>query len=373
MFSGGLAPHIRLRELAQRYGPVMSLQLGEVANVIISSPEAAKLVLKTHDLVFATRPSLLVGSIIFYGCKDIGFAPYGDYWRQMRKICTVELLSARRVSSFRSIREQEVSTLVSRIRVAATACGEEGVDLSDMLFSMTSNITYSQVLGCIETEDIVDILLSIQRTEDLPFPLTTDGIKAVILDVFTGGMDTSASTTEWTMSQLVQNPNVLRLAQEEVRRVFGDKGNVSEDRLHELTYLDAVIKESLLPRETRETVEINGFVIPAKTRVLVNVWAIGRDPSYWTDPEKFYPERFLNSSIDYKGAHFEYIPFGAGRRICPGMLFGLANVQLGLANLLFHFDWKIPIGLQHLDLTKQFGLSISSKQLLRLIPIAASN
>ncbi|CAI0445685.1 unnamed protein product [Linum tenue] len=82
---------------------------------------------------------------------------------------------------------------------------------------------------------------------------------------------------------------------------------------------------------------------------------MGRDPSYWTDPEKFCPERFLNSSIDHKGAHFEYIPFGAGRRICPGMLFGIAIFQLGLANLLFHFDWKLPIALQHIDLTKLSG------------------
>ncbi|CAI0445432.1 unnamed protein product [Linum tenue] len=211
-----------------------------------------------------------------------------------------------------------------------------------------------------EIEDIVDILLSLQRIGDLPLPLATDDIKAVILDVFLGGMETSATTIEWAMSELIQNPNVLRLAQEE----------------------DAVIKESmrmhppapvLLPRETRETVEINGFVIPAKTRVIVNAWAIGRDSSYWIDPEKFYPERFLNSSIDYKGAHFEYIPFGAGRRICPGMFFGMANLQLGLANLLLHFDWKIPDGLQHLDLMEQSGLSVSSKKLLRLIPTVASN
>ncbi|CAL1402234.1 unnamed protein product [Linum trigynum] len=464
MFTRGRAPHIRLRELAHRYGPVMSLQIGEVANVIISSPEAAKLVLKTHDLAFASRPSLLAANIIFYGFKDVGFAPYGEYWRQMRKICIMELLSARRVSSCRSIREEEVSNLVSRIRVAATiASDEEGVDIREMLLSLASNVTSRSAFGKLptmqretflavierivesfegiglsdlfpslkfipvitgyqaklmaihqradsvleeiirqhrdktdrkiqhhnddegdddKTEDIVDILLSLQRTGGLSLPLTTDGIKAVILDVFTAGMETTASTIEWTMSELVQNPNVLRLAQEEVRRVFGDKGNVCEDRLHELTYLDAVIKESmrinphapfLLPRETRETVEINGFVIPAKTRVIVNAWAIGRDPCHWIDPEKFYPERFLNSSIDYKGAHFEYIPFGAGRRSCPGMLFGMATVHLSLANLLFHFDWKLPVGRQHLDLTEQSGLSLSSKQLLRLIPITASN
>ncbi|CAI0445671.1 unnamed protein product [Linum tenue] len=136
----------------------MSLQLGEVVNVVISSPEAAKLVLKTHDLVFASRPSLLVARIIFYGCKDIGFAPYGEYWRQMRKICIVELLSARRVASFRSIREEEASTLISRIRLAATARDEEGVDLREMLFSFSSNVTYRYGLGCIVIKNLFNLL-----------------------------------------------------------------------------------------------------------------------------------------------------------------------------------------------------------------------
>ena len=181
------------------------------------------------------------------------------------------------------------------------------------------------------------------------------------------------------MSELVKNPRVMERAQAEVRSVFDGKGCVDEANLHELKYLKSVIKETLrlhspvpllLPRECSERCEINGYEIPAKTKVIVNAWGIGRDPKYWIEAEKFYPGRFLDGSIDYKGADFQYIPFGAGRRICPGITFGIANVELTLANLLFHFDWKLPNGdkPEELDMTESFGLSIRRKHDLHLIP-----
>ena len=106
----------------------------------------------------------------------------------------------------------------------------------------------------------------------------------------------------------------------------------------------------MLPRKSRERCEINGYHIPAKTKVIVNARAIGRDPMWWKDPDKFHPERFLTSSTDYRGLHYEYIPFSAGRRVCPGMSFGLANIELPLIKLLYHFDWKLPDGITGDDL-----------------------
>ncbi|KAL5802282.1 hypothetical protein ACOSQ4_030587 [Xanthoceras sorbifolium] len=161
----------------------------------------------------------------------------------------------------------------------------------------------------------------------------------------------------------------MRKAQAKERKVFSRKGKVDETLIHELKFLKSVIKETLrlhppgpllLPRESRESCEIDGYEIPAKTRVIVNVWAMGRDPRYWTQAETFYPERFLNSSVDYKGMNFEYIPFGAGRRMCPGISFALSNIELPLAQLLYHFDWKLPNRMrpEDLDMTEVFGVSV---------------
>ncbi|KAJ1392543.1 Cytochrome P450 [Sesbania bispinosa] len=136
-------PHHCFRNLADKYGPLMHLKLGEVSNIIVTSPEMAKEIMKTHYLNFCDRPNLLLSTVLTYNAKDIAFSPYGEYWRQLRKICTIELLSAKRVQSFRSIREEEVSELVKTI----TACEGSVVNLSHKIFSMTYGITARAAFG----------------------------------------------------------------------------------------------------------------------------------------------------------------------------------------------------------------------------------
>ena len=159
--------------------------------------------------------------------------------------------------------------------------------------------------------------------------------------MFVGGTETAATTVEWAMAEMMKNPRVMVKAQAEIRQVLKGKTTVHESDIKEMSYLKLVIKETLrlhrpgpllVPRECREPCVINGFEITLKTRVIINAWAIGRDHKHWgTDAESFVPERFVGSSIDYKGTDFEYIPFGAGRRVCPGMSFGLANVEMALS------------------------------------------
>ncbi|KAL4271455.1 hypothetical protein GQ457_13G001590 [Hibiscus cannabinus] len=440
----GPLPHQTLRDMAKKYGSLMHLQLGQLSNIVVSSPQTAAEVMKTHDIIFASRPSVLSTTILSYNARDVAFAPYGDYWRQLRKICVLEMLSLKRVQSFTPIREEEVSKLVREI---SSKAGSQ-VNLSDMLYFLTYEIVSRTAFGGKykekdefeilfrevlrfgagfnvadlfpsaklleyitglrpklerlhqnldrifesvinehkaskgiegESEDLVDVLLNLQENGDQEFPLTTDNIKAVIMDVFIAGSDTSFTTLEWAMSELLKNPRVMQKAQAEVRQVFNRKGNVDSEGLHELEYLKLVISETLrlhpplpllLPRECSEACKINGYDIPVKSRVIINAWAIGRNSEYWNEAERFYPERFLISSVDYKGANFELIPFGAGRRMCPGMSFGMANVELPLAQLLYHFDWKLAGGrkLEDLDMEEVFGAVVRRKNCLCLVP-----
>lgn len=149
----GSLPHHKLADLAQKHGSLMHLQLGEVSTIVVSSAEVAEEVLKTHDIVFAQRPLLIAFSILFYDCVDVAFSPYGTYWRQLRKICTVELLSPKRVQSFRSIREEEVSNLIKTISLT----GNSPINLSEKLFLLTLSIISRAAVGkkCRDQEEFI--------------------------------------------------------------------------------------------------------------------------------------------------------------------------------------------------------------------------
>uniref|UniRef100_A0A2N9ISN7 Cytochrome P450 n=1 Tax=Fagus sylvatica TaxID=28930 RepID=A0A2N9ISN7_FAGSY len=221
----------------------------------------------------------------------------------------------------------------------------------------------------VEHKDLIDVLLDIQKNDSDEIPLTTDNIKAIILDLFAGGTDTTYITLDWGMTELIMNPKVMKRAQAEVRSIVGERRVVLVSDLHQLHYIKAVIKEIfrlhppapiLAPRESMEEVNIDGYTIPAKTRFYVNAWAIGRDPESWENPDVFEPERFMGSTVDFKGQHFELIPFGAGRRSCPAITFGTASVELALAQLLHSFDWELPHGItaKDLDITEVFGITM---------------
>lgn len=160
------------------------------------------------------------------------------------------------------------------------------------------------------------------------------------------------------MTGLMKNPRVMAKAQEEIRNMCGNKEFIEEHDVSNLVYLKAVLKETLrfyaptplVPREANKSFTINGYKIEPKTIIYVNGWAIQMDPEAWKDPEEFYPERFLNNEIDFKGQDFEFIPFGAGRRICPGMSLGMATVELIIANLINSFNWELPVGMKGEDI-----------------------
>lgn len=183
--------------------------------------------------------------------------------------------------------------------------------------------------------------------------------------MFVAGSTTTFATLEWAMSELLRNPSIMESLKKEVRGITKGKTNITENDLEKMEYLKAVIKETfrlhppvplLLPRISSQETQLSGYDVPARTQVIINAWAIHREPTFWKEAEKFNPERFLNSPIDFKGHHFNLIPFGSGRRGCPGILFGTANLELVIANLIQKFDWALPDG-KNLDMEEHPGLT----------------
>lgn len=194
-----------------------------------------------------------------------------------------------------------------------------------------------------------------------------------------GSMDTSATSVEWAISELLRNPRVMKKVQKELEIVVGLKRKVVESDLDKLEYLDMVIKENfrlhpvaplLIPHQSLEDCMVEDFFIPKKSRVIVNAWSVMRDPNAWTDPEKFWPERFEGSNIDVKGRDFQFIPFGSGRRGCPGIQLGLTVVRLVVAQLVHCFDWRLCNHMlpSDLDMEEEFGLTMPRANHLIAIP-----
>lgn len=226
-----------------------------------------------------------------------------------------------------------------------------------------------------EEKDIVDVLLELKNQGRLSIDLTNNHIKAVVMNLLVAATDTSAATSVWVMTGLIKNPRAMKKAQEEIRNI--KKEFIDEDDIQKFVYFKAVIKETLrfyspaplAPRETSKSFTLNGYKIEPKTSVFVSIWSIHRDPETWKDPDEFYPERFLNNDIDFKGQNFEFIPFGAGRRICPGIPLGIATVEMITANLLNSFDWEMPEGMTKEDIDTEGlpGLARHKKNHLCLV------
>lgn len=201
-------------------------------------------------------------------------------------------------------------------------------------------------------KDLVDVLLEVER-DGLAgnFPFSRINIKALLLDIFAAGADTTYTLLEWATTELFRNPGAMTKLQTETRNISNGRAKITEEDLNRMPYLKSVFKETLrlhppilllIPRVANQDVTLDGYDVAAGTMVITNAWAIGRDKTSWDQPEEFMPERFLGSPMDYKGQDFEFIPFGSGRRGCPGVAFAIAVNELMLANLVNRFNWALP-------------------------------
>lgn len=190
------------------------------------------------------------------------------------------------------------------------------------------------------------------------------------------GSETTSSTIEWALTELLSNPESLNKAKAELAQAVGADRTFEEDDIDNLPYLKAVIKETLrlhppipflVPRRAMEDTNFQGYHIPKDTQVLVNAWAIGRDPEVWDEPWSFKPERFLDSTVDYKGQNYELIPFGAGRRMCAGVPLAHRMLHLILGSLLHQFDWELDCK-EKIDMNDRMGITVRKAEPLIAVP-----
>ncbi|XP_044951991.1 desmethyl-deoxy-podophyllotoxin synthase-like [Hordeum vulgare subsp. vulgare] len=441
-------PHRTMRDLSLRHGPLMQLRVCERVGIVVSSAEAVREIYRGNEATFSERLSSPgIDELSRHGL-GIMFAPYGDHWRLLRRILMTELLSARRVQTFRRIREEEAVRLVSSLhatsdgrlvniderldefmtesavraifgdrlpdRVAFMKNVKQGVDLSSLfdlrdlfpsswlvrllprnrgkaerhrqeMFRLMDNIlkSYEERRAARDGDDeqnMVDVLLRVQKEGNMRVSLTQGVIRALLIDVFGASLESTTTTLQWAMAELMVNPRVMRRVQSEIHYVLAGQATVEEGSLKGMQYLRAIIKETLrlhppapfFPRLCLRDYKIKGYDVPRGMTVLTNIWAISRDPGYWDLPDMFMPERFEGEGVaDFNGVDFEFTPFGVGRRICPGIQFAYAHIEIALATLLYHFNWELPPGVEpsEVDMTEVFGATVRRKTKLLLRPI----
>ncbi|KAM0060734.1 putative cytochrome P450 [Helianthus debilis subsp. tardiflorus] len=435
LLSGSRPPQQVLGDMADKYGPIFTIKLGVHQVLVVSSGEVAKECFTTNDKVFASRPKSKATEIMAYNYAMIGLAPYGDYWRQVRKIVVLEIFSQRRVEMLGGVRVSEVRTFTKDIYEVwlrnkdsegkrFQLNDEEGVRFQNVarkFFELLGTFVVSDFVPFMNLFDVggyekemkmtgkemdniiegwlknrkrekesgqqqegdqffMDVLISILQDaskEDFPGYDHDTVIKATCLAMITAGSDTTSVTLTWALSLLLNNPDTLKTAQDEIDEHVGRDRRVEESDIKNLAYLDAIIKETLrlypaaplsVPHESMEDCVVSGYDIPKGTRLLANLWKIHREPNIWSDPCEFKPERFLTSQkdIDLKGNHFELLPFGTGRRMCPGVYFALQVLPLALANVIQQFVIKKTSN-EPIDMSESSGLTTSKATPLEVL------
>ncbi|KAA8528585.1 hypothetical protein F0562_035940 [Nyssa sinensis] len=447
---GPQLPHITLGAMADKYGPIFTIRLGLRPALVVSSLEMMKECFTTNDIAISSRPEFAAADHLGYHYAMFGFSPYGAYWREVRKIISVELLSVRRLELLGQLRVSETDTSIKELyKLWSEKKNDSGhvlVEMKKWFGDLTLNVVLRMVAGkryfgasaasdekearrcqkvlrnffhllglfvvsdaiplplmgwldlgghekamketakemdSIVTEwleehrqkresgevkgdsDFIYVMLSVLEGADLA-GFDADAInKSTCVNLIAGGADTTTIMLTWALSLLMNNRHVLKNAQEELDIHIGKQRKVKESDISKLVYLQAIVKETLRlypaaplsgPRVFRKDCTIGGYHVTKGTRLIPNLWKLQRDPRIWSEPLEFRPERFLNihKDVDVKGQHFELIPFGAGRRLCPGISFGLQMLHLVLASLLHEFDLLTPAN-ESVDMTESLG------------------
>ncbi|KAL4607973.1 hypothetical protein ACB092_09G214300 [Castanea dentata] len=426
--------HRTFLALSQKYGHIFSLKFGSQLVVIVSSPSAVEECFTKNDIVLANRPPFILGKYLGYNNTTLSQSPYGDHWRNLRRISTLEIFSNYRLNKFLDIRRDEIKHLLRSL--SRNSChGFAKVELQSMLLEMTFNTIMRMVAGKRyyrygedvkdeeearqfrriikeitrlggasnpeefvpflrwmdygglekklkslskradellqalideqrrkeeECNTMIDHMLSLQKSQ--PDYYTDQLIKGLIMVLLSAGTDTSAATLEWAMTNLLNHPNILKKARDEIDSQIGEEKLIEESDISKLHYLQSIISETLrlypatpllVPHMSSTDCTIEGYDVPSGTMLLVNAWAIHRDPKVWDDATTFKPERFENSEVN---GH-KLMPFGIGRRTCPGASLAQRMVSLTLGSLIQSFEWE-RVTTEEVDINEGSGITM---------------
>ncbi|XP_016450352.1 cytochrome P450 76A2-like [Nicotiana tabacum] len=456
MFDLGTLPYQTIASFKHKYGPIVWFNIGSVKTMSILSAKTAADFFKNHDFAFAERKIIDTMLVHDYNKGSLALAPYGTYWRVLRRICTVEMFVNKRINETVDIRRKCVHDMLQWIEDEANVVEIKGSGtevtrfvflstfnmLGNLMFSRdlvhpgskkasefftammrimewSGNPNVSDIFPCLrrfdlqglnkkmqrdmgnaleiastfvkermkeredggeKKKDFLDVLLDFEGSgKDEPAKLTEHQINIFILEMFLAGSETTSSSIEWTLTELLRHPEAMAKVKAEISEVVGKNKKLEESDIDNLPYMQAVIKEALrlhpplpflVPRRAIHDTKFMGYDIPEDTQVFVNVWSIGRDSEYWDDPLNFKPERFLNSKIDFKGQCFEFLPFGAGRRMCVGLPLGNRMLHVVLGSLLHEFDWELPENVtpKSMDMKERMGMTVRKFQPLKAVP-----
>ncbi|CAK8542258.1 unnamed protein product [Lathyrus sativus] len=449
----GKNPHKSLTKLSKIYGPIMTLKLGTITTIVISSPQVAKQVLQENSQIFSNRTIPHAGYALDHDKLSLAWLPTLDLWRKLRKICATKIFSTKMLDSTKLLRQQKLQELLNYVNekskkgeafdigeavfttvlnsisntlfsmdLAHAIQGEESQGFKKIIWGIMEEVgkpnvsdffpilrpldlqgVYAKVTNYVKKlytifdeiieerissrstkvdsedvcNDVLDSLLKSNNIGETTLELSRDEMVHLFMDLFVVGIDTTSGTIEWIMTELLCNPEKLTKAKKELCQEIGKDEVIEESHIFKLPFLQAVVKETLrlhppapflLPHKCDESVNKLGFNVPKSAQILVNVWAMGRDSTIWQNPNMFIPERFLECDINYKGNSFELIPFGASKRICPGLPMAHRVVHLMVASLLRNFEWKLVDGLkpEDMNMEENFGLTLKMVQSLRV-------
>ncbi|CAN1312569.1 Trans-cinnamate 4-monooxygenase [Linum perenne] len=298
--------HRNLTDFAKRFGEIFLLRMGQRNLVVVSSPDLAKEVLHTQGVEFGSRTRNVVFDIFTGKGQDMVFTVYGEHWRKMRRIMTVPFFTNKVVQQNRQGWESEAAAVVDDVKK-----NPEG-------------------------------------------------------DVNFTAIETTLWSIEWGIAELVNHQHIQKKLREELDTVLGPDHQITEPDIQKLPYLQAVIKETLrlrmaipllVPHMNLHDAKLRGFDIPAESKILVNAWWLANNPEQWKRPEEFRPERFLEeeAKVEANGNDFRYLPFGVGRRSCPGIILALPILGVTIGRLVQNFELLPPPGQDKLDTTEKGG------------------